>query len=166
MRRCHAAASMGQRLIVWGGSDYYGRKRVQAKAVESFDVCSESWLQSRQIRGKFPDGLQGMAVTQVDENAYTFGGEAWTGTKFIYFNKLFVINLPTLQCREIVPEPHSHVPKKMSFSGMVHFNHMLVAHGGCLQYGQERAEEVLVFDLQTSKCGECVMPARNHCATL
>jgi len=157
-RRYHAAASVGQKLYVWGGRDYSGRERVQTATVESFDVSSESWLESRQLHGKLPDGLQGVAITLADESAYTFGGEAFVESLvgFKYFNKLFEINLFTLQCREIVPEPHSHVPKKMSFSGMVHFNHMLVVHGGCCRYGQERTDDVYVFDLRTSECGGCL----------
>ena len=154
-RRYHAAASVGQKLYVWGGTDYSGSERVQTTTVESFDVSSESWLQSRQLHGtELPNGLQGVAITLVDESAYTFGGEAFVDSlgKFIYFNKLFEINLFTLQCREIVPEPHSPVPKQLSFSGMVHFNHMLVVHGGCCRYGQERTDDVHVFDLRTSEC--------------
>lgn len=161
-RRYHAAASVGQKLYVWAGSDYSGRERVQTTTVERFDVCSESWLESRQLHGKLPDGLQGMAVTLVDESAYTFGGEAFDSLEEFnvkYFNDLFQINLFTLECKEIVPEPLSQVPKKLSFSGMVHFNHMLVVHGGCCRYGQERTDDVYVFDLRTSECRDCVMPA-------
>ena len=159
-RRYHAAASVAQKLYVWGGNDYSRPERVQTATVESFDVSSESWLESRQLHGKLPDGLQGAAITLVDESAYTFGGEAFVESlgEFKYFNKLFEINLFTLQCREIVPEPHSPVPKKMSFSGMVHFNHMLVVHGGCCRYGRDRTDDVYVFDLRTSECRDCVMP--------
>ena len=160
----HVAASVGPKLRVWGGNDYSSSYRVRTTTVESFDVSSESWLRPQLLDGSLPDQFQGMAITEVDETAYTFGGEAWTGSDYVYFNKIFKINLSTLQCREIVPEPHSPVPLKVSFSSVVQFDHMLVVHGGMCQWRKVVTDKVHVFDLQTSECVESLItPTWRHC---
>jgi len=141
-RKRHAAVGVGRKLYVWAGNG----DGVQAATLESFDVSSEEWEQPRQLRGPLPEDLRNMAVATDGKNAYSFGGACGPHE---YLNKLYQIDLSTLQCRELVPTNSSPVPKKGS--RMVYFNEKLVVYVGYLAEGGV-IDELQVFDLKTSEC--------------
>ena len=144
----HAAAGVGQKLYVWGGSGHTAK--VETTKIESFDVTSETWQQPQQLHGSLPDGLRGMTVTTDGENAYSFGGSTDTSKNLVYYNALYQINLSTLQCKELVPEASSQAPQKKSNSTIVCFNEKLVVHGGRTS-GGDLTNELHVFDLKSSE---------------
>ena len=145
-RDSHAAVSFGQKLYVWGG---YG-KGVQTRKVETFDVSSETWEQSRQLRGSYPDGLYCMGVTREGEIAYSYAGRTDVNPDPTRFNTLHRIDLSTLECRELVPASQpSNAPQKTSGGRILCFNQKLVVHGGRTNEG--RTGELHVFDLRKSE---------------
>lgn len=144
-REEHAAVGVGQSLYVWGG---YGgpSAKIRTRTIESFDVSSATWQEPKELNHFLPDNLMGAAVTNDGENAYFFGGRTDRNT---YCNTLYQVNLSTMQCRELVPRNPSGVPKQTFTTGIVYFNRTLVVHGG--RTGQDRTDELSVFDLTTSK---------------
>lgn len=143
-RYLHAAVGVGQRLYVWGGKSI---SSMQTTTIESFDVSLEMWEKPQQLQDPLlPDGLYGMAVVSSGKNAYSFAGRTRSRS---YFNTLYQIDLATLKCRELVQASSSQAPKKTCGSAMVHFKDMLVVHGGYT--GEERVDELHVFDLRTSE---------------
>lgn len=142
----HAAVGFEQKLYVWGGYD--GKSRdLDPATLESFNLSIESWEQQRQLRASLPKNLWGTAVATDGDSGYFFGGT--TGSD-IYTNALYKFDLSTLECEELVPKDGSRAPKAKVASGMVYFNQMLVVHGGYT--GQDRTEELHVFDLRTGEC--------------
>ena len=141
----HAAVGVGQTLLVWGG-DRNGVE--ETSLVERFDVVSTTWRDTRRLQGdSFPVGLRYMAVASDGEMGYVFGGDYSGGRS----DKLFAINLTSLECRELVPRPQLvYRPGPGSYSAMVYSEERLVMYGGS---GSSR--EVEVFDLDESETMLC-----------
>ena len=138
--RCgHAAVGVGQTLLVWGGDGVE-----ETSLVERFDVVSTTWRDARRLQGdSLPVGLRYMAVTSDGETGYVFGGDYSGGRS----DKLFAINLTSLECRELVPSPQSsYSPGPRIVSAMVYSEGRLVMYGG---FRSNR--EVEVFDLNKSE---------------
>ena len=114
--------------------------------MERFDVPSATWQEPKELDCFVPDNLMGMAATNDGENVYFFGGRTDRNT---YCHALYQANLFTMQCRELVPTNPSDVPKQTFTNGILYFNRKLVIHGG--RTGQDRTDELSVFDLTTSK---------------
>ena len=133
-----AAVGVGQTLLVWGGLDVE-----ETSLVEGFDVVSTTWRDARRLQGdSLPNGLYDTAVTSDGEMGYVFGGDYSGGTS----DKLFAINLTSLECREQVPSPQSsYRPGPRSASAMVYGEGRLVMYGGV------SSREVEVFDLNKSE---------------
>ena len=138
-RGYHAAVGVGQTLLVWGGDGVE-----ETSLVERFDVVSTTWRDARRLQGdSLPVGLRYMAVAFDGETGYMFGGSYSGGTS----DKLFAINLTSLECRELVPSPQSpYRPGPRSNSAMVYSEGRLVKYGSS---GSNR--EVEVFDLNESE---------------
>lgn len=149
-RAKHAAVGVGRKLFVWGGES--GSAKIQTTTIESFDVISQQWDPPRQIRCPLPDGLMSMAVATDGESAFFFGGSFGASGSYTYSNKLYLVDLSTLQCRELVPRTPSRAPKKVSGCAMVYFNQKLVVYGGYT--GQQRENKLYVFDMTTSELGQ------------
>ena len=134
-----AAVGVGQTLLVWGGDGVE-----ETSLVERFDVVSTTWRDARRLQGdSLPVGLRYMAVTSDGETGYVFGGEYSGGTS----DKLFAINLTSLECRELVPIPQLvYRPGPRRNSAMVYSEGRLVMYGG-----SGRNREVEVFDLNKSE---------------
>ena len=140
----HAAVGVGQKLYAWGGD---GGTSVQASTVECLDVPSATWQEPRQLRGhSLPDRLYAMAVTADGERAYSFGGSTDSG----HSNRVYGVNMTSLECRELAPASASPAPSKKTGSGMVHYQHMLVVYGGYTSV-LHPTDELHVFDLNTSE---------------
>ena len=146
-RAKHAAVGIGHKLFVWGGQG--DSTKIQTTTLESFDVLSEAWDPSRELRYPLPDGLMSIAATTDGESAFFLGGAIPASKGFTYSNTLYQVNLSTLQCRELVPRTPSRAPDKACQFGMVYCNHKLVVYGGYT--GRERGNKVYVFDLKTSE---------------
>lgn len=146
-RRSHAAVGAGTKQYVWGGHPVSS-----TTTLESFDILSLTWEKPKRLLGSLPDGLWDMAITSEGDTAYSFGGRTGSYPACTYFNTLYQINLSTLECKELVPENPSQAPTKTACSGVVYFNGKLVVYGGYT--GQERTDELHVFDLRTSECTE------------
>ena len=141
----HAAVGIGRRLHVWGGTS---ATMIPSKTVHSFDVPSLTWEEPRKFRGSLPGSLYDMAVATDGENAHTFGG--WNDS---YSNTIYRMNPEECTLRELLPADSGSpcAPEAKSYSSMVQFKGKLVVHGG---YGDEgRTDELHVFDLKKSKCG-------------
>ena len=138
-RWARAAVGVGQTLLVLGGGGVE-----ETSLVERFDVVSATWRDARRLqRDSLPVGLRNnMAVTSDGETGYVFGGDYSGGTS----DKLFAINLTSLECRELVPSPQSsYRPGPRSASAMVYSEGRLVMYGGV------SSREVEVFDLNKSE---------------
>ena len=137
----HAAIVVDNNMLVWGGTDVD-----ETSTVETFDVSSATWLEPRQLHGDtLPNGLYDMAVTSDKKRAYVFGGcSNSTGQRY---NQLFVIDLTSLECRELVPGSSSR-PSARDGSRMVCYGRKLVMYGG---FTGPRAvsDELHIFDLDT-----------------
>ena len=137
----HAAVVMDNNLLVWGG-----RGVEDTSTVETFDVSSATWLEPRQLHGDtLPNGLYAMAVTSDKKRAYVFGG--YSGSTHQFYNQLFVIDLTSLKCRELVPGSSSR-PSARSGSRMVCYGRKLVMYGGRTGPGVV-SDELHIFDLDT-----------------
>ena len=132
----HAAVGVGQTLLVWGGLGVE-----ETSLVERFDVVSTTWRDARRLQGdSLPNGLHDMVVTSDGEMGYVFSGH-YSGS---CSDKLFAINLTSLECRELVPSAQSsYIPGPRSASAMVY------SEGRLVMYGDSR--EVEVFDLNKSE---------------
>ena len=137
----HAAVAVDNNMLVWGacGVD-------ETPTVETFDVSSATWLKPRQLHGDtLPNGLYDMAVTSDKKRAYVFGGYSMS-TRELY-NQLFVIDLTSLECRELVPGSSSR-PSARNGSRMVCYGRKLVMYGGLTGPGAV-SDELHIFNLET-----------------
>ena len=146
----HAAVGSGSNMFVWageddGGSDGGGGSVVSSSAVEQFNVQSTSWQEPRQLRGQSPDRLCNMAVASDGEKAYYFGGVVGGG--YQYCNSLYVLDLSSMQCRQMATGGES--PTARSHSAMVHYKRRLIVYGGWTESGI--SDELFVFNLDTSE---------------
>ena len=107
-------------------------------------MVSTTWRGARRLQGdSLPVGLRSMAVTSDGETGYVFGGSYSGGTS----DKLFAINLTSLECRELVRSPQlSYRPGPRSYNAMVYSEGRLVMYGD-----PESNREVEVFDLNKSE---------------
>ena len=138
-RAFHAAAGVGQTMLVWGGEG------AETCSVERFDVFSAIWQELRQLQGQsLPDGLENTAFASDGERAYVFGGFA-SGTRY---NKLYAIDLTSLVCTELASSGPS--PSARSSSCMVCVGRRLVVCGGYTD-AEDAPNVVQVFDLATSE---------------
>ena len=154
-RAWHAAVGAGDKLFVWAGC---GRS-IQTTTFESFDVSSLTWQYPQQLNGSLPDGLHNAAVTSDGENFYSAGGD----TKVGRINRVYKINPGTLQCKELLPNSHSHAPKEKEGSRSVCFNNKLVVYGGWTKQGRY-TDDLHTFDLEKgNKAYLCICydPIRN-----
>ena len=137
----HAAVVVHDNMLVWGGL------RVdETSAVETFDVSSATWLEPRQLHGDtLPNGLHSMAVTSDKKRAYVFGGYSVATRQGC--NQLFVVDLTSLECRELVPGSSSR-PSARSGSRMVCYGRKLVIYGGSTSLTAV-SDELHIFDLDT-----------------
>ena len=143
-RRGHAAVGCGSNMFIWGGDG--GGSVVSSSVVERFNVQSTSWQEPRQLRGQsLPDGLRCMAVASDGERAYYFGG--YVGRGFQPCNSLYVLDLSSMQCRQMATGGES--PTARSSSAMVHYRRQLVVYGGSTESGA--SDELFVYDLDTSE---------------
>ena len=139
-RAYHAAVVVDNNLLVWGGLDVD-----ETLTVETFDVSSATWLEPRQLHG---DTLpNGMAVTSDKKRAYVFGGDSLSTNQF--YNQLFVIDLTSLKCRELVPGSSSR-PSARTGSRMVCYGRKLVMYGGSTGPGAA-SDDLHIFDLDTGR---------------
>ena len=137
-REDHAAVVVDNNMLVWGG-----RGVDETSTMETFDVSSATWLEPRQLHGDtLPNGLYDMAVTSDKKRAYVFGGYSNSTRK--YYNQLFVIDLTSLECRELVPGSSSR-PSARNGSRMVCYGRKLVMYGGRTDTGV--SDELHIFDL-------------------
>ena len=135
----HAAVVVDNNMLVWGG---FGVD--ETSTVETFDVSSATWLEPRQLHGDtLPNGLYNMAVTSDKKRAYVFGGYSNSTRQF--YNQLFVIDLTSLECRELVPGSSSR-PSARSRSRMLCYGRKLVMYGGLTGPGAV-SDELHIFDL-------------------
>ena len=136
----HAAIVVDTNLLVWGGEDVY-----ETSTVETVDVLSATWLEPRQLHGDtLPNGLYSMAFTADKKRAYVFGG--YSNSTRQRYHQLFVIDLTSLVCRELVPGSSSR-PSARQGSRMVCHGRKLVLYGGCTDTGA--SDELHIFDLDT-----------------
>ena len=143
-RAYHAAVVVDNIMLVWGGFGVDETSTV-ARTVETFDVSSATWLEPRQLHGDtLPNGLYDMAVTSDKKRAYVFGGYSISTNQ--RSNQLFVIDLTSLKCRELVPGSSSR-PSARSDSRMVCYERKLVMYGGWTGTGV--LDELHIFDLDT-----------------
>ena len=142
----HAAVVVDDKMLVWGGL------RVdETSTVETFDVSSATWLEPRQLHGDtLPNGLHSMAVTSVEKRAYVFGGYSVATRRGC--NLLFVVDLTSLECRELVPGSLSR-PSARKGSRMACYGRKVVMYGGCTSPGAV-SDELHIFNLDTGivKC--------------
>ena len=112
---------------------------------ETFDVSSATWMEPRQLQGDtLPNGLYNMAVTADKKRAYVFGG--YSNSTDQRYNQLFVIDLTSLECRELVQGSSSR-PSARSGSRMVCYGRKLVMYGGHTDTGV--SDELHIFVLDT-----------------
>ena len=143
-RHLHAAVGLGSHMFVWGGRGGRG-SLVSSSVVERFNVPSISWQDRGQFRGQsLPDGLYGMAVVSDGDKAYCFGGFADRRSQL--HNALYVLDLSSMQCREIAAGTES--PTARVHSAMVYYRRQLVLYGGLTG---STSDELFVFDLHTSE---------------
>ena len=137
-RSNHVAVVVDNNMLVWGADE--------TSTVETFDVSSATWLEPRQLHGDtLPNALYNMAVTSNKKRAYVFGGYSVASRQ--YYNQLFVIDLTSLECRELVPGSSSR-PSARSGSRMVCYGRKLVMYGGRTDTGAV-LDELHIFDLDT-----------------
>ena len=142
----HAAVGCGNNMFVWGGNGV-GGSVVSSSVVERFNVQSTSWQEPRQLRGQsLPDRLRFMAVASDRETAYYFGGCVGGGNQQ-RCNSLYVLDLSSMQCRQMATGGES--PTARSLSAMVHYRRQLVVYGGLT--GNGASDELFVFDLDSSE---------------
>ena len=132
--------------MVWGGDG--GRANIDPAKIESFDVFSEAWDLTQQLRCPLPDSLRSIAATTDGKSAFFFGGSTPGSEGFTYSNTLYQVNLSTLQCRELVPKTPFRAPKAGG-SCMIFFDQKLVVYGGYT--GKGRCDKVYVFNMRTSE---------------
>ena len=140
-RFSHATVVADNKMLVWGGYSVE-----ETSTVETFDVSSATWLEPRQLHGDtLPSGLYSMAFTADKKRAYVFGGYSYSTDQ--RYNKLFVIDLTSLECRELVPGSSSR-PSARDDSDMVCYGRKLVIYGGYTGPGAI-SDELHIFDLDT-----------------
>lgn len=166
-RAYHAAVGIGSKLVVWGGyggSTLYHNQRINKREIEVFDVLSVSWKEAQFLHGSdMPDVLYDVAVTNDGGTAYCCGGASGDlSNRLTYCNSLFQIIPFQHLCQELKPASPTHAaPNKSSGSGLVKFGDKLVLYGGYT--GQERINQLQVFDLKKSECElGCIIPGVWH----
>ena len=137
-RRYHAAVGAGQTMLVWGGRG----EGIQTSTVESFDVTSLTWKEPRQLQGDLPIALASVAVASDGEKAYMFGGLSSRGLE----NKLFSLDLASLECRELVPSSTPR-PSGREHCRMVCCGGKLVVYGGFSGSVIGASDDLYTFDL-------------------
>lgn len=153
-RQHHAAVTMGPYVFVWAGTDR-SSSYVESSVVECFDVTSISWQQPRQLCNQaLPVGYRNMGVAWDGKNAYLCGGYFLSNGLEERSNKLYEVNMSSLQCRELVPAT-SVAPTAKSSSRLVCVNRILVSYGGYT--GRTASNELFVFDLNMSECTHSYM---------
>ena len=148
-RTRHAAVGIGSNLYVWGGYD--SGSDIRTKELENFDVLSLTWKEPQVLQGvDMPDGLCAMAVTSDGETSYSFGG--MTGSyPYKFYNDLFQVIPSQHLCDKLQPtSPSNTAPQKKAGGRAVQYQGKLVLHGGWT--GQERTNELHVFDIKESEC--------------
>ena len=141
----HAAVSFGRNMLVWGGE---GDSTVPS-SVESYSVSPNVWQKPRKLRGQsLPNRLRHMAVASDGERAYFFGG--WIDARGLQrrSNALYVLDLSSRWCRELVAANAEESPSPRGFSAMVYRKRTLVLYGGDTEI---ISDELFVFDLDTSE---------------
>ena len=141
----HAAVGVGQTMLVWGGEG------ADTCSLESFDALAAAWNEPRQLQGhclQDIEGLENTAVTSDEERAYMFGGYSCSSGSGTRYNKLYAIDLTSLECAEVVSFGPS--PSERSSSRMVCVGRRLVVCGGYTD-AEDVPNEVQVFDLATSE---------------
>lgn len=140
-RNAHVAVVSKHRMLVWGGDG--GKAKIEASAVEVFDVLSATWEKSRTISNKVPQaGLYCMAVACDGKRAYTFGGV--TGEQATV-GDVYEMDLDTLKCK-LLDCSRSFARRA---SAMVYYKRKLVNFGGRTSDGA--SDKLNVFDLDASK---------------
>ena len=138
----HAAVGIGQTLLVWGGKGLE-----DSSIIERFDVVSTAWRDGRRLQGHLlPTGLHNMAITSDGENGYVFGGRTSSGQRL---DRLFAINLLTMDCVLLSPSPESSRPSARSSSAIIYDEGRLVSYGGNTGSGIV-SDDLHVFDLEKS----------------
>lgn len=147
-RRFHTALAMGQNMVVWAGDG--GFSSFESSVVNRFNVASTSWQQPRRLFNQaLPDSYSHMAVASDAENAYMFAGYSGLSESKQLCNKLYHVNMMSLECCELVPTT-SVSPTARSSSGLVCVNRTLVSYGGYTGPAMA-SNELFLFDLNTSK---------------
>ena len=147
----HAAVGFGANLFVWGGDGGYS-SLVPLSVIQRFDVFLATWNGQRQLRGQFlPDFLHSMAVASDGERAYFFGGLVGgpRGSRRLS-NALYVLDLSSLWCREIVAANTGESPSPRDDSAIVYYQRKLVIYGGNTRVGRA-SDELFIFDLDSSE---------------
>lgn len=139
----HAAVGVGRKLYIWAGD---GSAKIQASAIEIFDVSSETWDKPQHLRAPLPDGLQDVAVTTDGVYAYSFGGIADS-----FLNTVYKVHLSDaeLMCVELPPKNCKCAPESKSGCRVVYYNEKLVVHGGWT--GPDQTDELNVLDIRTGE---------------
>ena len=148
-RLYHASVGAEENMLTWGG--FGGRMPIKTSAVESFNVLSASWKESRPLHGQTPpDNLRDMAICTDGERAYFFGGEIGPTASQECYNKLYQVDLRSLECKELVPASGSETPSPRASTRMVCLGRTLVTYGGYTG-ANVRSNEIHTFNLDTSK---------------
>ena len=148
-RRCHAAVSEEQNMLVWGGENPHCT--LKTSTLEIFNVLSAVWQDSQQFRGQpLYDGHRGMAVASDGEKAYMFGGTTGPFGTQKHCNTLYQFDLTSLECAILEPSIASVSPSAADGSRMVCANRKLVLYGGFTDANLP-SDELLMFGLNTSE---------------
>ena len=149
-RYCHGACSFGANLLVWGGDGGPNNSPVPLSVVERFNITYAAWQEPRHLQGlSSHDFLDSMAVASDGERTYFFGGWSGSGGSQVRSNALYVLDLSSLRCREIVATNTEESPSPRSNSGMVFHRRQLIVYGGGT--GGGISDELFVFDLDSSE---------------
>ena len=146
-RYLHAATGTGQHMFVWAGEG------CRSDVLESFNVVSLSWNDSRQIDvDSVPEFLDSMAVAS-DENQKTYYFAGYVGEDVDsqdLHNSLYCLDFSEMTCKEI-RSSGSVSPSRRADSRMIYHNQKLIVHGG--DTGDGASDDLFVFHLDNSEDG-------------
>ena len=148
-RYFHAAVASSRHLLIWGGHGGGLVLKIEASAVDCFDVLSATWAERRQLSLYIPGSLNSapVACDEARLRAYTFGGRTGSGR----INDLYEVDLMSLVCSSIQPSAHSAPPPDVrSDSAITISRRRLVNYGGDIG-GGVASDELHVFYLDTSE---------------
>ena len=150
----HAAVSIGNRLLLWGGyagSDKSSKKL--ARAVEQFDILTEIW-EKKTTFGTPPLGLWDTGCASIGASLYNIGG--FDGTS--QYKSLHELNTVSWEWKKLVAKNPSSAPMKKYGGGMVALDeeNLLILAGRSGRCISDYTNELHVFNIPE---GECCQPS-------